>query len=53
MYPRYIVVDNRIKRVPKEYVELLTIFPDSSQQTQDFLRFLAQSGEFKKLWGGS
>ncbi|MFM6455789.1 MAG: hypothetical protein ACKPH7_28725, partial [Planktothrix sp.] len=52
MYPRYIVVDQKIKRVPQEYIELLTIFPDSSPQTQDFLGFLAQSTEFEKLWGG-
>ncbi|SKB15331.1 conserved hypothetical protein [Planktothrix sp. PCC 11201] len=52
MCPRYIVEDKKIKRVPNEYIELLTIFPDSSQQTQDFLMFLAQSGEFEKLWGG-
>jgi CRISPR-associated protein Cmr6 len=53
MYPRYIVVENKIKRVPNEYIELLTIFPDSSQKTQDFLQFLAQSSDFEKLWGGS
>ena len=52
MYPRYIVVDQKIKRVPQEYIELLTIFPDSSEKTQDFLGFLAQSTEFEKLWGG-
>jgi Uncharacterized protein predicted to be involved in DNA repair (RAMP superfamily) len=53
MCPRYIVEDKKIKWVPNEYIELLTIFPDSSQQTQDFLTFLAQSTEFKKLWGGN
>lgn len=35
------------------FIELLTIFPDDSTQTRDFLAFLASSSSgFSKLWGG-
>ena len=48
MYPRWTLVDGK-RSTKREYVELLTIFPDDSQKTQDFLAFL-QTTEFKKLW---
>jgi CRISPR-associated protein Cmr6 len=52
MYPRY-VFDNQskqLRRHGKEYVELLTIFPDNSNTTQDFLKFLADSSDFIKIF---
>ncbi|GAB1543352.1 hypothetical protein NUACC21_60260 [Scytonema sp. NUACC21] len=54
MYPRYILTpDGEMKRKKQEsYVELLTIFPDGSDEiTQDFLNFLETSKTFTKLWG--
>lgn len=50
MYPRVIREADHLVAKP-EFVELLTLFPDSSQQTQRFINFLAtpQSG-FTKLW---
>jgi len=33
------------------FVELLTIFPDQSSQTKDFLDFLASGSGFSQLWG--
>ena len=52
MYPRYIKTnDGEIKKKGKEYVELLTIFPDKTDETtKQFLAFLPTSG-FEKLWG--
>lgn len=51
MYPVYIKTqDGQIKKTIK-YIELLTIFPDSSQSTQDFLQYLDQTSDFTKLWG--
>lgn len=52
MYPRYIRTnDGEIKKKGKEYVELLTIFPDKTDETtKQFLAFLPTSG-FEKLWG--
>ncbi|WGV28880.1 hypothetical protein [Halotia branconii] len=52
MYPRYIKTkEGEIRRKGKEYVELLTIFPDKKDEiTQDFLTFLPTS-DFTKLWG--
>jgi len=54
MYPHY--VKNRagkLIQIPDEYIELLTIFPDDSKQTSDFLAFLnTGSSGFSKLWGG-
>ncbi|MEH2390950.1 MAG: hypothetical protein V7K21_04510 [Nostoc sp.] len=52
MYPRYIKnKEGEMKRKGKEFVELLTIFPDKKdEKTQEFLTFLATS-EFTKLWG--
>jgi len=51
MYPRYVVQDGKLSRIEKEYVELLTIFPDESKSTQQFLRFLKDSSGFTLLWG--
>jgi len=36
-----------------KFWELLTIFPDDSQQARDFLDYLetVQPGGFQKLWG--
>lgn len=33
-----------------KYVELLTIFPDDSDKTKDFLEFLSNQTEFEQLW---
>ena len=41
MYPQHILQNGKNSRVDKEYVELLTIFPDSDSQSQEFLDFLA------------
>jgi CRISPR-associated protein Cmr6 len=49
MYPRYILEDNKLKET-QEYVELLTIFPDDSETTQDFLAFLDERSDFELLW---
>jgi CRISPR-associated protein Cmr6 len=49
MYPRYVVKNGILERTSK-YVELLTIFPDESQNTQKFLRFLnSNSNDDKKF----
>ncbi|WP_013334239.1 hypothetical protein [Gloeothece verrucosa] len=50
MYPRSILVE-RGRKYTSEYVELLTIFPDDSQNTRDFILFLQESSSFEKLWG--
>ncbi|WYL98048.1 MAG: hypothetical protein HEQ35_28205 [Gloeotrichia echinulata IR180] len=52
MYPHYIRnKEGEIKRKSREYVELLTIFPDKKdERTREFLTFL-QTSEFTKLWG--
>ncbi|MBD2150970.1 RAMP superfamily protein [Pseudanabaena sp. FACHB-1277] len=42
------------KKIPKptaSYLELLTIFPDGSDDCLNFLNFLADDGQFKQLWG--
>jgi CRISPR-associated protein Cmr6 len=42
------------KKIPKptaSYLELLTIFPDGSEDCLNFLDFLADDGQFKQLWG--
>jgi CRISPR-associated protein Cmr6 len=42
------------KKIPKptaSYLELLTIFPDGSEDCLNFLKFLADDGQFKQLWG--
>ena len=52
MYPRYIkTTSGEIKRKKREYIELLTIFPDKNdEKTQKFLTFL-QTTDFTKMWG--
>ncbi|MBW4549357.1 MAG: hypothetical protein KME25_33880 [Symplocastrum torsivum CPER-KK1] len=52
MYPRYAKnkVGNLI-RFKNEYIELLTIFPDGSEETEQFLDFLDGQSKFNKLWG--
>ncbi|MBD2388505.1 hypothetical protein [Cylindrospermum sp. FACHB-282] len=52
MYPHYIkTTEGEIRRKGREYVELLTIFPDTrDERTQEFITFLPTSG-FTKLWG--
>ncbi|MDH6099864.1 hypothetical protein NWP21_13660 [Anabaenopsis sp. FSS-46] len=52
MYPRHTRnKEGQINRKGREYVELLTIFPDKKDEiTRDFLRFLGDS-DFTKLWG--
>jgi CRISPR-associated protein Cmr6 len=51
MYPRYAFKDGELKRLDKDYVELLTIFPDSSEKSQKFMTFLAtEVSQFQKLW---
>jgi CRISPR-associated protein Cmr6 len=44
---------HRMYPVENHFVELLTIFPDDSQQTKDFLDFLSSDhSKFKLIWGG-
>ncbi|MBE9209697.1 hypothetical protein IQ244_25020 [Nostoc sp. LEGE 06077] len=52
MYPHYIKTkEGEIRRKGREYVELLTIFPDKNdEKTQDFLKFI-ETSQFTKLWG--
>lgn len=55
MYPRYRKKDETLIAT-SEYVELLTIFPNREgnntevQKTKDFLKSLADSGDFVQLW---
>lgn len=50
MYPRYELKEGKINRLDKDYVELLTIFPDSSPESQKFMNFLAtNASQFQKL----
>ena len=55
MYPRYVKQHGDLKPT-KEYIELLTIFPNRDgdeeevEKTADFLRFLDQKTDFQKLW---
>ncbi|MBD2440579.1 hypothetical protein [Nostoc sp. FACHB-110] len=51
MYPHYKLRDKELIRQRRQYIELLTIFPDKSDDiTQRFLTFLPTSG-FTQLWG--
>jgi CRISPR-associated protein Cmr6 len=50
MYPRYITAGDGTPQATGEYVELLTIFPDDSNNTQDFLEFLEKDSQFRKLY---
>lgn len=57
MYPIVQMVadpNDPTKKKPKttpQYIELLTIFPDDSDECVDFLDFLADGNRFKQLWG--
>jgi CRISPR-associated protein Cmr6 len=60
MYPRVKIVKNPdpngkpIPRETKEYLELLTIFPDTSPECKGLLEFLASKPfGFERLWGGT
>lgn len=50
MYPRFSETENKKLKPTREYVELLTIFPDDRQQTQDFLNYLGSCSPFQQLW---
>ncbi|NET59591.1 MAG: hypothetical protein F6K47_26615 [Symploca sp. SIO2E6] len=53
MYPRYVKnKSGKLIRLRDEYIELLTIFPDDSEDTKQFLDFLASKSKFNLLWGG-
>lgn len=49
MYPRCIL-QNQQPIKTQEYVELLTIFPDDSTTTNDFIDYLENASEFEKVW---
>ncbi|MBD0261272.1 MAG: hypothetical protein ICV78_00715 [Tolypothrix sp. Co-bin9] len=51
MYPRYIKPrDGDIKRKGQEFIEILTIFPDNSDKTCNFLDFLNTDSNFTQVW---
>jgi CRISPR-associated protein Cmr6 len=59
MSPRYVKDKaGNLMRLKDEYIELLTIFPDNSDTTEQFLTFLQENvdssdrSKFRKLWGG-
>ena len=49
MYPRDILNGKKLNET-KEYVELLTIFPDEPEITDYFLEFLRERSDFQLLW---
>lgn len=49
MYPHYVAAKDGSLKATGKYVEILTIFPDVSDTTQEFIKFLG-SREFKKVW---
>jgi CRISPR-associated protein Cmr6 len=49
MYPHFEVLDQKVRSTGK-YVEILTIFPDDSQTSNQFLEFLQASSDFQLLW---
>ncbi|MGB5970518.1 MAG: hypothetical protein WBG70_19550 [Spirulinaceae cyanobacterium] len=56
MYPRYKNYRDKssgeiVLRSTGEYIELLTLFPDESQTTTDFLRYLYNVSDFELLFG--
>ncbi|NER26163.1 MAG: hypothetical protein F6J89_00430 [Symploca sp. SIO1C4] len=52
MYPRYVKTKTgKLIRLKDEYIELLTIFPDDSENTKQFLDFLDSRSQFNQLWG--
>ena len=51
MYPRYVKTqDGDIRRKNQEFVEILTIFPDDSDNTYNFLDFLKTDSDFTQVW---
>jgi CRISPR-associated protein Cmr6 len=54
MYPQVILRRNDDGTpnpiVTRNYLEFLTIFPDESQESTNFLRFLARANRFQKVW---
>ncbi|TVP63059.1 MAG: hypothetical protein EA343_09105 [Nodularia sp. (in: Bacteria)] len=50
MYPRFVHNEKGDLVRGKGYVELLTIFPDQSSNTQNFLKFLKDHSEFEHIW---
>lgn len=51
MYPRYVIQDGKLTCLKGEYVEILTIFSDESNQSQQFLHFLStENSGFKPIW---
>lgn len=42
---------HRMYPVGNGYIELLTIFPDKSQKSQNFLSFLRKQRDFELIWG--
>lgn len=50
MYPHYVANKEGILTATGKYVEILTIFPDYSESTKDFLKFLQSGKKFTKVW---
>jgi CRISPR-associated protein Cmr6 len=50
MYPRFVSNGNTYIQPGKGYVELLTIFPDESDNTKKFLRYLKDESGFEQIW---
>ncbi len=50
MYPRFVTNDKKEIVRGDGYVELLTIFPDESLETKQFLNFLRDDSGFTKIW---
>ncbi len=50
MYPQYIKTQNGRLRATGEYIELLTMFPDDSETTRNFLKFLESASSFSRLY---
>ncbi|WP_460202142.1 hypothetical protein [Scytonema sp. NUACC21] len=50
MYPHFVTNDKGEKVRGEGYVELLTIFPDKSSETEKFLSFLKDDSQFTKIW---
>ncbi|WP_330203589.1 hypothetical protein [Cyanobacterium sp. Dongsha4] len=51
MYPRRVKQEDKRILPTKQYVELLTIFPDNSDITNNFLNFLGSNASaFQRLW---
>lgn len=50
MYPRYTKLqDGKMRHLGTQYIELLTIFPDDTNTTKDFLKYLPQT-DFTQLY---